>query len=472
MSPVATPPVPPLDTFRNGTPYPFCPGCGHSTILDRLDQALVSLGRDPEEVVIVSDIGCSGLSDQYFATSAFHGLHGRSITYATGIKLARPELEVIVVMGDGGTGIGGAHVLNAARRNIGITVLVFNNFNYGMTGGQHSATTPPDAITSTTPGGNFERPLDLCATVAANGAGYVFRGTSFDDDLAVRIADGIRLPGFALLDIWELCTAHFVPSNKASKRTLAELRERLGFASGLIQQLGRPEYGAAYRKVAGARALEGSSALSPQGLAPIFSAGLDRRFELVVAGAAGGKVRSAARTLAQAAVLSGLWAAQRDDYPVTVKTGHSLSHLVLSPEPIDHAGSSGRPDAVLVLAEEGARKLAGVLPRLGSASRLFVLPPFAGLDSPAPATVIDPGRAAEKVAKTELALFALAAVVAHLDRPDRTGAPSASRSGSAGGSLFPVEALAEALRLAGGSFLDKRLAAVRAGSELAGRPAA
>jgi len=456
MSAVESPTVVPLGTFRNGTPYPFCPGCGHSTILDRLDQALVGLGRDPAKVVIVSDIGCSGLSDQYFATSAFHGLHGRSITYATGIKLARPELDVIVVMGDGGTGIGGAHVLNAARRNIGITVLVFNNFNYGMTGGQHSATTPLEAVTSTTPGGNFERPLDLCATVAANGAGYVFRGTSFDDDLAARIADGIRAPGFALLDIWELCTAHFVPSNKASKRTLGELRERLGFASGVIQRLDRPEYGAAYRAAAGARALDGGSAIAPEGLAPRFVAGLDRRFELVIAGAAGGKVRSAARTVARAAVLSGLWAAQRDDYPVTVKTGHSLSHLVLSPEPIDHAGSSGRPDAVLVLAEEGARKVAGLLARLDRSSRLFVLPAFAAIDSPATTTVLDPGRVAGPVGKTELALFALASVVAHMDRKD---------AGSGG--LFPPEALEEALRLSGGRFLDKRLAAVRSGLETA-----
>ena len=93
-------------------------------------------------MVIVSDIGCSGLSDQYFATSAFHGLHGRSVTYATGIKLANPELTVIVIMGDGGTGIGGTHLINAARRNIGVTVIVMNNLNFGMTGGQHSTTTP------------------------------------------------------------------------------------------------------------------------------------------------------------------------------------------------------------------------------------------------------------------------------------------------------------------------------------------
>jgi len=451
-----------LATFRNQTPYPFCPGCGHGTILDRLDQALVALGRGPDEVVIVSDIGCSGLSDQYFATSAFHGLHGRSITYATGIKLARPELEVVVVMGDGGTGIGGAHLLNAARRNIGITVLVFNNFNYGMTGGQHSATTPPDAVTSTTPGGNFERPLDLCATVAANGASSVYRGSSFDDDLAERIADAIRTPGFALLDIWELCTAHFVPSNKASRRTLAELRERLGFAAGQIQTLERPEYGAAYR----AASRPGASTVAPQILEPVYStdlaAGLDRRFELVVAGAAGGKVRSAARTLAQAAVLSGLWAAQRDDYPVTVKTGHSLSQIVLSPEPIEHSGSSGRPDAVLVLAEEGLKKIAGLLPRLGEECELFVLPAFAGLDSPARKSIFDPAASETKIAKTELALFALAAVVERLDR--RQGGPGGPST------LFPAGALEEALRLAGGSYLEKNLAAVRAGRQ-AGRGA-
>ena len=106
--------VVPLATYRNDSPYPFCPGCGHSAILDRLDEALVRLQVDPSSVVLVSDIGCSGLSDQYFATNAFHGLHGRSITYATGIKLANPDLTVIVIMGDGGTGIGGAHLLSAA----------------------------------------------------------------------------------------------------------------------------------------------------------------------------------------------------------------------------------------------------------------------------------------------------------------------------------------------------------------------
>ncbi len=225
----------------------------------------------PRKVVLVTDIGCSGLSDQYFATSAFHGLHGRSLTYATGIKLARPELEVIVVMGDGGTGIGGAHLLNAARRNIGLTLLVFNNFNFGMTGGQHSTTTPPGAVTSTTPGGNLERPLDICATVAVNGAAWAAARTSFDEDLAERIAEAIATPGFALLDIWELCTAYYVPSNAMSKKALHDL---LG-ALALRDRRPPPRSRARVRRRLSRGARGGKAAprgSSPRPIAPRFSA--------------------------------------------------------------------------------------------------------------------------------------------------------------------------------------------------------
>jgi len=438
--------VAPLATYRNALPYPFCPGCGHGPILDRLDEALVLLDLDPARVVLVSDIGCAGLSDQYFATSAFHGLHGRSITYASGIKLARPELEVIVLMGDGGTGIGGAHLLSAARRNLGITVVVFNNFNYGMTGGQHSATTPPAAVTSTTPTGNLERPLDLCATVAANGAAYAWRGTSFDADLAERIAEAVRTPGFALVDVWELCTAHFVPNNRASKRTLGEMLEGLGFATGPVARREVPEYGAAYRAAAAGAAAVPSS-LAPAWLQPRFPSSLDRRFGLVVAGAAGGRVRSAARLLARAAVLSGLWAAQRDDYPVTVKTGHSVSELVLSPEPIERAGVES-PDAVLVLAEEGRRKVAGRAATLSAAGTLVTLPGLAAIETPARRRPLDPSAAATRFAKADLSLVAVAATAVELG-------------------LVPPEALEEAARQATGGPAESALAAVRAGLEIA-----
>jgi len=433
-----------LESYRNRLPYPFCPGCGHGPILDHLDRALVTLGLPPERVVIVSDIGCSGLSDQYFVTSAFHGLHGRSLTYATGIRLARPELEVIVIMGDGGAGIGGAHLLNAARRNVGLTLLVLDNLNFGMTGGQHSVTTPTGAVTATTPGGCLEHPLDLCATAAVNGAAFVYRGTSFDDDLHHRIVEAVRTPGFALLDLWEPCTAHFAATNKLSRRGLFELIERLGLATGVIQKREVPDYGTAYRQAHAAEL--GRPALAPRPIEPRFDARLDRRRHLVLAGSAGGRVRSAAHLLAEAAVLSGAWAAARDDFPVTVRSGFSWSELTLAPEPIDDAGAD-RPDLLLLLSEDGRKRAARHLAAMPEDGRVFTVPPLAEVDTRARVTVLDPSKADRRVPRTQTTLFAAAATVAEL------------------GLLLP-EALRDAARRGPAEQVEKNLEAIEAGLSL------
>lgn len=403
--------VTPLSTYRNEKPYPFCPGCGHSSILDALNAGLRRRGTDPTKVVIVTDIGCSGLSDEYFTTSAFHGLHGRSITYASGIKLARPDLDVVVIMGDGGTGIGGAHLLTAARRNIGITVLVFNNFNFGMTGGQHSTTTPPGALTPTTLMGNLERPLDVCSTVAVNGAAYAWRGTSFDEDLPERIAEAMAAPGFALLDIWELCTAYFVRTNKFTRRSIQTTLENLGFAAGVIAH--RPEtveYSAGYRRAAHPT----KSGLTPVPIPVTQHAGLDRRFALLVAGSAGGRVRSGVRLAAQAAIRSGLWAAQADDYPITVRTGHSVSSLILSPEPLDFAGLVV-PDAVVVISDDGLAKARPYFPGLAPEATVIALPEVAeGIQTPARLLRLDLETAGMRLGKGDQGLAACAAAVEFL----------------------------------------------------------
>jgi pyruvate/2-oxoacid:ferredoxin oxidoreductase beta subunit/Pyruvate/2-oxoacid:ferredoxin oxidoreductase gamma subunit len=408
--------VTPLASFRNATPYPFCPGCGHGSILDHLNAALGRLALDPRRVVIVSDIGCSGLSDQYFDTQAFHGLHGRSLTYATGLKLARPELTVLVVMGDGGTGIGGAHLLAAARRNLDLTLVVFNNFNFGMTGGQHSGTTPEGAFTATTPRGSLERPLDLCATVAAAGATWAYRGTSFDADLGERIAEAISHPGFALVDAWEPCTAYFAPRNRLNRKAITELADRLGFPLGLVARREAPEFGAAYRAAATAQAAVSqgaASSISPRPIAPTFTAALDRRFALVLAGSAGGRVGTAARIVARAAVASGLFAAQRNDYPVTVKTGYSLAEIVLSPEPIDDAGIE-RPDALVVLSADGRKQALGYLKAMTAAERVFATPEVEELPAPGTVERIDLQAGGKRVAKELQALAATMAAVVRL----------------------------------------------------------
>ena len=400
-----------IKSYRNDRKYPFCPGCGHAMILNGLNAALVKLQLDPKKVVLVSDIGCTGLSDQYFVTSAFHGLHGRSVTYATGIKLARPDLHVVVLIGDGGAGIGGHHLLNAARRNIGVTVLLFNNFNFGMTGGEHSVTTPHDAKTSTTPLGNYEFPLDVASTVTVNGANFVWRGTVFDRDLGDWIAQAIVHPGFSLLDIWDICTAYFAPNNGLNKRTMEELRQKLGWPAGLIHKGDRPEYTQAAMEKWGA--MKGQPLRKPLALEPRFRSAIDRKFHVVVAGSAGGRVRSSAKILSVAGILSGLWASQRDDYPVTVKTGHSISEVILAPDPIRYTGIP-KPDVLLLLSEDGYKKGAKYLRSMTKEDWLFTVPAFADVETSARKVVLDFASAGIRAPSRELALMSIGAMVKRL----------------------------------------------------------
>jgi len=334
-------------------PYLFCPGCGHGKILDSLNEALVKLVIDPRKLVIVTDIGCVGLSDRYFNINAFHGLHGRSVTYATGIKVANPDLKVIVLIGDGGCGIGGHHLLNAARRNIGVTTIVFNNLNYGMTGGEHSVTTPLGSITSTTPYGQLEQPLDICSTVGTNGASFVARTTTFDKNLPDLIVKAVQNDGYSLIDIWELCTAYYVPNNKFSKKALESTLDELGFQTGILQNKPRKEYSKAYRGVNTNRF--GQTPLAGNVISPKYPCSLENEVKLILAGAAGTKIGSAASLFCHGALLSGLWVSQRDDYPVTVKSGHSIAEIILSPEEINYSGIS-KPDIMVVLFPEGLNK--------------------------------------------------------------------------------------------------------------------
>lgn len=338
-------------TDRAG-PLPFCPGCGHGIILRALDKALVKLQPDPRKFVIVTDIGCIGLSCRHFVTNAFHGLHGRSITYACGLKLARPELTVLTLMGDGATGIGGTHLLNVARRNIGITLVVANNFNYGMTGGQHSVTTPSEGFTPTTPWGNVESPMDLCGTAMAAGASWVYRATQFDKDLPDVMVKAIQQPGFSMVDIWELCAAYYQPSNELNKSGLFSLLERHGFPTGLLADKPRKEYSERYWESyeAGVKSIRKRPAIEAK-----YPHSVSKQTGIIIAGSAGQKVQSSASLFAQGAMYSGLSATQKNDYPITVMTGHSLSEIIVSPEAIDYTGIDS-PDYMLIVSEDGMKK--------------------------------------------------------------------------------------------------------------------
>ena len=208
----------------------WCAGCGNGIVLNALLCAMDELDMKKENVLIVTGIGCWGKADDYISANALHVTHGRALAFATGAKAANPELNVIVLMGDGdGTTIGGNHLIHTARRNMDLTAIIVNNLNYGMTGGQYSATTPSGAITSTSIGGNPERGFDVCGLVSAAGANYVAReSVSSGMRLKNRIVSGIRKKGFSLIEAMSPCSTLFGPRNKMRQpvEMLRNLKEK------------------------------------------------------------------------------------------------------------------------------------------------------------------------------------------------------------------------------------------------------
>ena len=197
-------------------PHIWCPGCGLGTALTCFLNALRKSELDLDKVTVVSGIGCTGRVAGYVRLDSFHTTHGRAIPFATGLKLGNPELKVVVFSGDGDlVTIGGNHFIHAARRNMDITVICVNNFNYGMTGGQAGATTPLGGITSTSPYGNYEYPFNVSALAAASGAIYVARWTVLHARRLERsMIEALLKPGFSLVEVISPCPTGFGRRNK------------------------------------------------------------------------------------------------------------------------------------------------------------------------------------------------------------------------------------------------------------------
>jgi len=208
----------PLADFlrQDRLPHIWCSGCGIGTALSCFISALQKSGLNPDKVAVVSGIGCAGRIAGYVKLDSFHTTHGRAIPFATGLKLANPELKVVVFSGDGDLiAIGGNHFIHAARRNIDITVLCINNFIYGMTGGQVGPTTPVGAMTTTSPYGNFEHPFNLPYLAAASGAVYVARWTTLHvRRLEKSIGEALTKRGFSFVEIISPCPTLYGRRNK------------------------------------------------------------------------------------------------------------------------------------------------------------------------------------------------------------------------------------------------------------------
>jgi 2-oxoglutarate ferredoxin oxidoreductase subunit beta len=206
-------------------PHVWCPGCGIGIMLGALIRAIDRIGFEKDEVVLVSGIGCSGRLPVYVDFNTLHTTHGRALTFATGVKLAKPSLKVIVIMGDGdAVAIGGNHFIHAARRNIDVTSIILNNSIYGMTGGQSSPTTPYGMKSSTTVYSNIEQDFKISELAITAGAVFVGRGTVYQARLLDSLIEKAMLkPGFSVVEVVAHCHTQYGKQNRLG--TAVEMME-------------------------------------------------------------------------------------------------------------------------------------------------------------------------------------------------------------------------------------------------------
>ncbi|MDK2953999.1 MAG: 2-oxoglutarate/2-oxoacid ferredoxin oxidoreductase subunit beta [Kosmotoga sp.] len=192
-------------------PHVWCPGCGNGVIMKAFIDAVDKEQLDPDRIAVVSGIGCSSRVTGYLNFNTLHTLHGRAIAFATGVKLARPEFNVVVMGGDGDLlAIGGNHFIHACRRNMDITIIVFNNQIYGMTGGQYSPTTPEDMYAATAPYGNVENNFDVVNLAVNSGATYVARSTVYHyAQMVTYIRKALKHKGCSVVEILTNCHTYF-----------------------------------------------------------------------------------------------------------------------------------------------------------------------------------------------------------------------------------------------------------------------
>ncbi|MEZ4908647.1 MAG: thiamine pyrophosphate-dependent enzyme [Saprospiraceae bacterium] len=326
------------NNILTGIKMPFCQGCGHGIIVKNLANAIENSGYSENDIIIVSDIGCSGLVDPLFNTHSVHGLHGRAPALGVGVSLGldNPEKKVIVFQGDGGVTIGLQHVLEAARRNVNMTLVVMNNLLYGMTGGQISGLSTQKFKEQR----HFELdvpPFDIVKLAHISGAAYSARATSIKSFEEI-LTQALNVEGFSIVELSSLCTSY------AYKKL-----------NDLLEVIEEPEILENKRRPLKINFKEGVNLL--ESLKPIdnkYKNGITKRLGIVIAGSAGGGVQSAATLLATAGLRCGLNTSMKGEYPVTVGTGFSIAEVILSKEKINYTGLEN-PDTVIVVSNDGLK---------------------------------------------------------------------------------------------------------------------
>ena len=334
--------------FLKTRALPFCRGCGHHHVGFNLEKALQGIpGLSPLDVIVVTDIGCHGIIDKDLNTHTVHGLHGRSVALGEAIAMAleNPDKKVIAMIGDGGATLGVNHLVEAANRNVPMTVIIHNNFLYGMTGGQPSGLTPEGFHTRTTPQGKEEPGYRLAELLATAGASLVYRVVGLGDYAEV-LREAVERDGFSVVEVVELCTAYAVKFNPGLK--LRAIVEEQGYAVGKIADQPRKPFRLPPPRDTRSL-LEGLPVRESAGEAP-----LTRPVGIVMAGSAGEGVQKAAELFALAGMRAGLFASKKGSYPVTVGVGFSTAEVLLAPREIHYTGIQ-KPDVMIFTSEDGLR---------------------------------------------------------------------------------------------------------------------
>ena len=392
----------PMDDLLRGErlPHIWCQGCGLGTALTTFISSLQWLeenrGWDLDKVAVVSGIGCTGRIAGYLRLDSFHTTHGRAIPFATGLKLANPKLKVVVISGDGDiAGIGGNHFIHAARRNLDITIICVNNFNYGMTGGQVGPTTPHDARAVTTQYGNFEYPFNLPYLAAASGASFVARWTVLHARrLQWTLRQAMEHPGFSFVEVIAPCSTAYARWNPEGRGLDPESLRRRGLEvlkyyqsvgkiahdthpkdaavtaneKGLIEEIvegqflddPQPDLQAAIDRLASVAAKRWQGvrkALDERPVLPKRSEHVPRT-ELQLGGFGGQGIISAGRIVGQAAAIyDGLEVSFTQSYGPEARGGSAGSQVVISSDPIHHPHIT-QPTGAIIMSQGAFAKYA------------------------------------------------------------------------------------------------------------------
>lgn len=368
-----------VESYLRETAFPtiWCPGCGHGIVMKASIRAIQRMGWKKDEVIAVSGIGCSSRAPSYGDFYGIQTTHGRAIAFATGMKLARPDMNLVLYLGDGDCcAIGGNHLIHAAKRNLDMTVIVMNNHIYGMTGGQVSPTTEYMTRTATSVYGNIEPELDVCGVAAAAGATFVARTTAYHvPQMMALLEKGMRNRGFSLIEVADPCPTTYgrrngykgpvamyeslrdnaVPVERAATMSKEELEGKI--VTGVLKDEPRSDFCAEYDALMEKAARVGKRTENLLEIAGDAGEKDFRRVELRLTGSGGQGLITAGVILAEAAIRYGIKAVHNQSYGPEARGGASRSEVILSRDEV-YFPEVRDPDILLAMTQQSFDKFA------------------------------------------------------------------------------------------------------------------